>query len=103
MAGRGLAWLGAAWRGEAGFFRRDAQASRRHPEGMHHDRDRCREGVREAATGQDCYNEPWPQLKVLEHEMGGTYHHEDLGQASTWRFPDGSKLYVLNSSRVFVG
>ena len=51
MAGRGLAWLGAAWRGEAGFFRRDAQASRRHPEGMHHDRDRCREGVREAATG----------------------------------------------------
>ena len=30
---------------------------------------------------QDCYNEPWPQLKVLEHE----------------------KLYVLNSSRVFVG
>ena len=28
---------------------------------------------------QDCYHtEPWPQLKVLEHEMGGTYHHEDL-------------------------
>ena len=54
---------------------------------------------------QDCYNEPWPQLKVLEYEMGGTYHHEDLDLdlASTWRFPDGSKLYVLNSSRVFVG
>ena len=55
---------------------------------------------------QDCYHtEPWPQLKVLEHEMGGTYHHEDLdlGLASTWRFPDGSKLYVLGSSRVFVG
>ena len=43
-AGLGMARRGLAGRGGAGF-RRDAQASRRHPQGMRNDRDRRREAV----------------------------------------------------------